>query len=60
MMVAPKRILGTYRPRLEFIGDQVNTNSPDLIVDEAEDELRHLLWRCVLSESERWDAVYLR
>lgn len=60
MMIAPKRILGTYRPRLEFIGDQVNTDSPDIIVDNAVDKYRQLLWRCVLATSSQWDAIYLR
>jgi CelD/BcsL family acetyltransferase involved in cellulose biosynthesis len=60
MMVAPKRILGTYRPRLEFIGDQVNTDSPTIIVNEDHAQAPKLLWRCIASTSSNWDAIYLR
>ncbi len=60
MMIAPKRILGVYRPRLEFIGDQVNTDTPDLIVDESQADIRSLVWRCVMTSIPRFDAIYLR
>ena len=60
LMIAPKRILGIYRPRLEFIGDQVNTDSPHLIIDESVSDCSKSLWRAVASLHESWDAIYLR
>lgn len=60
MMISPKRILGPYRWRLEFIGDAIIMESPDMIVDENDATRRELLWRCVLATDSEWDAAYLR
>ena len=60
LMIAPKRILGVYRPRLEFIGDQVNTDSPHIIIDPLVENCATLLWRAVVSLNGNWDAIYLR
>ncbi len=60
LMLAPKRILGVYRWRLEFIGDQVNMERPDLVVDPDEPDARRLLWRAAMSTASKWDAAYLR
>ena len=60
LMLAPKRILGAYRWRIEFIGDQVNMERPTMIVDSSDPSREELLWRSVLSIRDRWDAAYLR
>ncbi len=60
MMIAPKRILGLYRWRLEFIGDESNMESPDCIVDVGHAPARELLWRCILSTNSEWHAAYFR
>lgn len=60
MMIAPKRILGRFRWRLEFIGDRVNMERPGTLTDPARPGTEALLWRAVLATAPEWDAVYLR
>lgn len=60
MMVAPKRILGRYRWRLELIGDRANMERLGPIVDPSTPAALELLWQAVMSTSQHWHAVYLR
>lgn len=60
LMVARKRILGPYRWRLEFIGDNALMERPALIVDPQEPDALENLARCVARVGEEHYALYLR
>lgn len=60
LMVARKRILGPYRWRLEFIGDNALMERPALIADPKEPEALGNLARCVAQVGSEHYAIYLR
>jgi CelD/BcsL family acetyltransferase involved in cellulose biosynthesis len=59
-MICPKRILGIYRWRLEFLGDSSIMERPDLLLGRSTPEMAGVLWRSVMANESQWDAIYLR
>lgn len=60
LMVARKRILGPYRWRMEFIGDNALMERPALIVDPDESGAWESIGRCVANVASEYYAIYLR
>lgn len=60
LMIAPKRIFGPYRRRLEFMGDDALMERPTFVLSQDHPEAAHVLMRAVIATSDHWDAAYFR